>query len=209
MELEIEYVRPDSLEPAPYNPRTIRPRALRGLAALMDRHGFVDPVIARRGDRLILGGHQRLAANALRAEPDALVPVVFLDGIDDDHAKALNVALNNPGVQGRFDLDKLAGVLGELSTAGLGLPELTGLDPGEIADLTADSGGDLLSPVMEGGPGAPDAVSGPEPAGPEPHGDVVLVFELSHEQYAGAKKHFDHLIATHNLPCRVRMEDRG
>ena len=209
MELEIEYVRPDSLNPAPYNPRTIRPRALRGLAALMDRHGFVDPVIARRSDRLILGGHQRLAANALRADPDALVPVVFLDGIDDDHAKALNVALNNPGVQGRFDLDKLAAVVGELSTAGLELPELTGLDPDEIADLTADAEGDVLSPVMEEGPGAADAVADLEPVGPEPQADVVLVFELSREQYADAKKHFDHLIATHNLPCRVRMEDTG
>jgi len=197
MELEIEYVRPDSLKPAPYNPRTIRPRALRGLAALMDRHGFVDPVIARRGDRLILGGHQRLAANALRAEPDALVPVIFLAGIDDDHAKALNVALNNPGVQGRFDLDKLAVLVGELSTAGLELPELTGLDPQEIADLTEDAEGDVLSPVM------------PERAGPEPRAEVVLVFELSEEQYAGAKKHFDHLIATHNLPCHVRMGDEG
>ena len=134
-DLAIEFVPPSELNPAPYNPRTIDDDALKRLAKLLDSHGFVDPLIARREDKLLIGGHQRLKANALRSKPDAKVPVVFLDGLTDAQAKALNVALNNPSAQGEWDRVKLAEVLQEIDTGELDVEALTAFSEAEIAEL--------------------------------------------------------------------------
>jgi len=215
MELRIEYVSPDALEPAGYNPRKISDRALEALARLMDVHGFVDPIIARRGDGLVLGGHQRLKANALRCNPDALVPVVFLDEIPDDRAKALNIALNNPQAQGQYDTDMLSSLLEDLDLTGLEVEQSTGFDSEQIADLIRDSSREALNPACDlGATGLPWEADGPgdSPAG---QGDgaltspeVVIVFELDRRQYAAAREHFDHLIDAHDLARCVQFEDQ-
>lgn len=53
MPINIEYVSPDSLTTSPHNPRRIDEESLRRLGVLLDSHGFVDPVIARRQDTLL------------------------------------------------------------------------------------------------------------------------------------------------------------
>jgi len=135
MGMEVEFVEPKKLTPAPYNPRRIDEENLRRLAALLDAHGFVDPIIARREDGLVIGGHQRLKANALRKEPDGVVPVIFLDGLTDAKAKALNIALNNPHAMGEYDDVKLAELLVEIDSGELDLEALTGFAESEIAEL--------------------------------------------------------------------------
>jgi len=45
----------------------------------------------------------------------------------------------------------------------------------------------------------------PPPAAEVP--DVVIVFELDHQQYDAARKHFDHLIGSHNLSAHVHFEE--
>ena len=139
--LRIEYVDPAILKPAPYNPRRMAPEALARLVALLDAHGFVDPVIARREDRLVIGGHQRLAANAARPVPDPRVPVIFLAGLSDARAKALNVALNNPAAQGVFDLDLLPALLDEIKAADLDLERFTAFSPDELGDMKLPAAG--------------------------------------------------------------------
>ena len=37
--------------------------------------------------------------------------------------------------------------------------------------------------------------------------DVVIVFELDHQQYGLTRSHFDHLIDRHNLSAHVHFED--
>lgn len=138
MELRIEYVKPDSLRPAGYNPRTISAEALKRLARLLDEHGFVDPVIARKEDRLIIAGHQRIRANAMRQRPDERVPVVFLNALSDARAKAMNVALNNPSAQGQFIMPALAELLSGLADDPIDLPELTGFAEDHIEELVAN-----------------------------------------------------------------------
>ena len=133
--LAIEYVDPAELKPAPYNPRRISEEGIRRLAKLLEVHGFVDPVIARREDKLIIGGHQRIKANALCEHPDPVVPVVFLDGISDERAKALNIALNNQEAQGVFDAPKLADLLQEIDTGEFDVPEFTAFSAQDIAGL--------------------------------------------------------------------------
>ena len=95
-------IEPSKLNPAPYNPRKIDEENLKRLAQLMNSHGFVDPIIARKEDNVIIGGHQRLKANQLREQPDEKVPVIFLEGLSDAQTKALNISLNNPKAQGIF-----------------------------------------------------------------------------------------------------------
>ena len=148
MQHAIEYVDPAALKPAPWNPRRISKGALKRLAGLLDAHGFVDPVIARREDRLIVGGHQRIRANSLRSRPDERVPVVFLEGLSDEQAKALNIALNNPHAQGEYDEEILADLLAEIELGDFDAPAVTGFSETEIAAIV--------------GPG--DQPAGPEPA---------------------------------------------
>ena len=133
--MQIEMVEPGKLVLAPYNPRTIEDEALRRLVVLLDTYGFVDPIIARREDGLVIGGHQRLRANGMRETPDATVPVVFLDGLTDAKAMALNVALNNPAAMGEFSIAKLAGVLNEIDTGEFDVPDFTAFSLDEIAKL--------------------------------------------------------------------------
>src|SRR2546425_9798644 len=71
--------------------------------------GLVDPIIARREDRAVIGGHQRLLA--ARRLGVASVPVIFLD-VSADQAKLLNLALNR--IAGSWEQELLARLLSEL-----------------------------------------------------------------------------------------------
>ena len=57
-----------------------------------------------------------------------------------------------------------------------------------------------LSPVGDLGEAKP-------PSGAAEVPDVVIVFELDHQQYAAAREHFDHLIGNHNLSAHVHFEE--
>lgn len=135
--IRIEYVKPEDLKPAAYNPREMSEDALQRLADLLDAHGFIDPVIARREDKLLIGGHQRLKANVLRKKPDTEIPCVFLEGVSDAKAKALNIALNNNEAQGVFNPAQLANILVEITDCGFDVPEFTAFDEGEITAILA------------------------------------------------------------------------
>lgn len=95
--------------------------------------GFVESVVVRKADDMVIGGHQRLqAAIALGTKA---VPVVYVD-VDEDQAKALGLALNR--IEGQWDLPKLGELLDELRD----LPDLdeplSGFDAREMDDLLAE-----------------------------------------------------------------------
>jgi ParB-like chromosome segregation protein Spo0J len=127
-----EHVNPRKLNPSVYNPRKISPRELANLRKSIRAFGFVQPIVARRADRAIIGGHQRHKAALL--ERLASVPVIFLD-IDEKRAKALNLALNR--IHGEWDAPKLKAVLEELGDGEL--LGLTGFDPKEIRELSEET----------------------------------------------------------------------
>jgi len=195
MRVSFEYVRPDQLKPAEYNPRKIDEKALAALAGILDQHGFVSPVIARRADGLIIGGHQRIKANALREQPDERVPCIWLDGIDDDQAKALNVALNNPEAQGHFETELLADMLASIQADSLDLAAATGFSPDQLADLAAATG--ELEPLNVELPQVIDV-------GPD---KVTVILEIPQDVYVSLRRKLDDLVATHALTCHVRMGD--
>lgn len=129
---EIEYVDPATLVPAPWNPRGITPEARKRLKEGIAMFGLVEPVVARREDRLIVGGHQRRELAVV--EKWAKVPVVFVEGLGDAQARALAVLLNNPEAQGRFETRMLASLLLEVRKAGMDAT-VTGYDEEQVAAL--------------------------------------------------------------------------
>ena len=131
--LKIEYVPLSRLMPFGGNPRSISNEALKRLGKSLADFGVVDPIIVQRGTDMVIGGHQRLKAAQLAGMAE--VPVVYLD-IADDKAKALNIALNNPALQGEWDEPKLGLLLEELRIAGM--VDQTGFAEEEIDMLLAD-----------------------------------------------------------------------
>lgn len=126
---------------ASYNPRTMPADEMAALMRSLREFGFVEPVVARAEDYLILGGHQRVAAMHRIVDEDKLdsseveVPVVLVKGITDARAKILNVALNK--ISGEWDFDKLGDLLASLTEDGLTVEDMTlsGYDATEIGDI--------------------------------------------------------------------------
>jgi DNA modification methylase len=128
--LAIEEVPIDSLRPDPANPRRIAERELEALTRSISEFGLVDPVLARRETRVVIGGHQRLlAARKLGLET---VPVILLD-LTEEKARLLNIALNRIG--GEFDTELLGQLLASLGEAPDLDLTLSGFDSKEIDDL--------------------------------------------------------------------------
>lgn len=131
-----------SLKFADYNPREMPEEEMTKLVASLREFGFIQPVVARREDGLIIGGHQRVDAyrrllkEAGREDIDnGMVPVIYLSGISDERAKVLNLALNR--ISGEWNYAKLAGVIDGLTIGGLSGDDLalTGFSSSELADL--------------------------------------------------------------------------
>jgi DNA modification methylase len=108
-ELKIEHVSIDSLHLDPANPRRIGERELESLTRSLQQFGFVQPVLARKSDNVVIAGHQRLVA--ARRLGWKTVPVVFLD-LGVEQARLLNLALNN--ISGQWDTELLARMLADL-----------------------------------------------------------------------------------------------
>jgi len=103
--------------------------------------------------------------------------------------------------------------------------DLPDIDPGEMDDLIANLDGDPIVSREESCPDMPEQVEqlseltvGDNPAFAADaisesddvsslHADVVIVFEMSKLQYEEAKKHFDHLITTHALSHRIKIDN--
>jgi DNA modification methylase len=104
--IAIEHVAIDDLRPDPANPRRISDAELESLTRSIREYGLIHPIIARRDDKTVIGGHQRLlAARRLGLKT---VPVIYVD-LTQEQARVLNLALNKLTLTG-FDegeLDKL------------------------------------------------------------------------------------------------------
>src|ERR687891_1715704 len=113
--LVIEHLPIGELRPDPANPRRISDEELESLTRSLRQFGFVQPVIARRQDKVVIGGHQRLVA--ARRLGLKTVPVIFVE-LSQEQAQLLNLALNR--ISGSWDNQLLARLLSELHS----LPEV-------------------------------------------------------------------------------------
>jgi len=118
------------LTPDPANPRRISDDELEALTRSLRQFGFVQPVLARRENGVVVGGHQRLVA--ARRLGLASVPVVWLD-VSVEQARLLGLALNK--ISGTWDDQLLARLLADLQGSdGLDV-SLSGFADDEVAVL--------------------------------------------------------------------------
>jgi ParB-like chromosome segregation protein Spo0J len=128
--LTVENVSLDLLRPDPANPRRISEDELDALERSLRQFGFVQPVLARREDGTVIGGHQRLVA--ARRLGLTTVPVIWLD-VSVEQARLLGLALNR--ISGSWDDALLARLLADLAaTPDLDLT-LSGFDEDEVKEL--------------------------------------------------------------------------
>jgi hypothetical protein len=131
-ELRVEQVAIGQLRPWAGNPRMMPKEEMASLQRSIEHYGMVQPIVARRADRVVIAGHQRL--EAAKAVGPTSVPVIYVS-LSETEAKALSLALNRIG--GDWDLPGLGSLLEELQ----GLPDLdevlTGFGGNEIDDLLA------------------------------------------------------------------------
>lgn len=111
--LSVEEVHIDQLRPDPANPRRISEDELEALTRSLRQWGFVQPVVARREDGVVIGGHQRLVA--ARRLGITAVPVSWLD-ISAEQARLLGLALNK--ISGSRDEQLLARLLARRHASG-------------------------------------------------------------------------------------------
>lgn len=149
--MEIEKIKITDITPTEYNPRKITDTEKTKLRNSLNTFGVVDPIIINLKNMHIIGGHQRYdtlldmymennsfteTLNLIRLGDIGWVfPDTDLQVKDEDHEKALNLALNK--INGEWDYDKLQEVLQELELSPLNV-ELTGFDNEEIKELDTE-----------------------------------------------------------------------
>ncbi len=126
----VEVIPIDDVRPDPANRRRISDDELESLTRSLRQFGFVQPVLARREDRVIIGGHQRLVA--ARRLGLTTVPVTWLD-VSVEQARVLGLALNR--IRGSWDEQLLARLLADLRAADGVDVSLSGCDEDEVARL--------------------------------------------------------------------------
>ena len=108
--IQVENLPIGGLKPDPANPRRISDEELESLTRSIREFGLVEPIIARKEDLQVIGGHQRLlAARRLGLKQ---VPVVLVD-LSEEQARLLNLALNR--ISGTWDQELLGRLLAELA----------------------------------------------------------------------------------------------
>lgn len=128
--LTVEQVPLDALRPDPANPRRMSQAELGALVRSLREWGFVQPVVARREDGTVIGGHQRLVAARKLGYRE--VPVVYLD-VSPEQARLLGLALNR--ISGEWDEELLGRLLADLQASETLDLSLSGFGEEELAKL--------------------------------------------------------------------------
>ena len=104
----VETINRADIKNADYNPRIMDKEAKKRLKAGLQKHGLVSTLTWNKRTGNLVGGHQRLEQlDALERNKDYSLDVCVID-VDESEEAILNVQLNNPSMQGEWDLDKLA-----------------------------------------------------------------------------------------------------
>ena len=129
--MEIRTMKMELLRMAGYNPRAdLQPDdpEYESLKKSILRFGHVQPVVWNEDTGCVVGGHQSLKVLQDIGYKEVECAVVHMNELEE---KALNIALNK--ISGRWDMDKLSDIIGELVEDGL--EEFTGFCEKEIEKL--------------------------------------------------------------------------
>ena len=136
MNIDIQVISIDRLNPAAYNPRIdLKPGDpdYEKLKKSIKEFGYVEPIIWNKRTGNVVGGHQRL--KILKEEGHKEVQVSVVD-LEDTREKALNIALNK--ISGDWNEEKLNELFLELQND-LDLDiSITGFETNEIDELLSN-----------------------------------------------------------------------
>jgi ParB-like chromosome segregation protein Spo0J len=124
----------DRLVPYERNARTHSTEQIAQIVASIQEFGFTNPILVDGADG-ILAGHGRLAA--AKDMGLAEVPVIVLDHLSAEQRRAYILADNKLALNAGWDIDLLAGEIGDLREMGFDL-DLLGFSAAEIEGLGAD-----------------------------------------------------------------------
>ncbi len=146
---ETDVINRSEIRGAEYNPRVISEDARKRLRKMIAKHGLVQPLVWNRRTGNLVAGHQRLAAlDSLERSQDYDLQVAVVD-VSEREERVLNVQLNNPSMQGEWDLDKLTTLAEDAAIA----PDEFGFSDGDIAVLFGEErvlNVQLNNPSMQG-----------------------------------------------------------
>lgn len=104
---EMRTISRSQIKNAEYNPRVIGEKEKKRLRAAIKENGLVSALTWNQRTGNLVGGHQRLSQlDALEKNGNYDLTVCVID-VDERQEAKLNVQLNNPSMQGDWDLDKL------------------------------------------------------------------------------------------------------
>lgn len=113
---KIETINRADIKNAEYNPRIMDKESKKRLKEGLRKHGLVSTLTWNKRTGNLVGGHQRLEQlDALEKNKDYSLDVCVID-VDEKEEAILNVQLNNPSMQGDWDLDKLALITEQFDT---------------------------------------------------------------------------------------------
>lgn len=105
---EFKTISRSEIKNAEYNPRMMDKNAKKRLKEGLKQHGLVSALTWNKRTGNLVGGHQRLEQlDSLENNRNYALTVCVID-VDEKEEAVLNVHLNNPSMQGEWDLDKLA-----------------------------------------------------------------------------------------------------
>ncbi|MEI8349848.1 MAG: DNA methyltransferase [Candidatus Omnitrophota bacterium] len=128
--MKVEKIKINQINPAPYNPRVMESVEFEKLKQSIVTFGFQDPIIWNQETGYAVGGNMRLRALIDLGFKEVDVVVVNLSLAKE---KLFNIALNK--ISGKFDLEKLAPLLEELSKMPDINFELSGFDVPELSEI--------------------------------------------------------------------------
>lgn len=131
--LQIEYVPTDTLRPYEKNAKVHDEKNVEAIAKSIEEFGFDNP-IGIWNNEIVFGHGRLLAAQKLGLET---VPVVRLDHLTEEQAKALRLADNQTTLMTGWDDTLLSVELQELQDGGFDLSSF-GFDLGATGDVTMD-----------------------------------------------------------------------
>ncbi|WP_099465167.1 ParB N-terminal domain-containing protein [Parabacteroides provencensis] len=144
---------------ADYNPRTLSEEEKKTLKRGIKKFGLVGGLVVNKCTGMtVVSGHQRLTVmDELNKFPDNDYALrVDLIDVDDKQEKELNILLNNPNAQGKWDADKLRSLVPDIDWQDAGLTDVDlnwiGCDyllQTEEENSLADALTDMMSPVTE------------------------------------------------------------
>lgn len=104
---EMQTIQRSAIKNADYNPRFMGEKEKKRLRNALKENGLVSALTWNKRTGNLVGGHQRLEQlDALEKNADYELTVCVID-VDEKQEAKLNVQLNNPSMQGEWDVEKL------------------------------------------------------------------------------------------------------